>query len=184
MFASLTLDNLFLYCAWVGSIIYVIRILMSFGGVLDSDSMDSVADHISDDAFQFLSLNTLVGFLMMFGWGGLAASRQFLMSDPISLFVATCTGSLFFMATRLIFKSAKKLMSTGTVFDIQKSVGKQGKVYQRIAENKRGVIQVTLDDFCRELDAVSIDNREIPSFQSVEIIKVIDSRTVVVRRVK
>jgi len=75
-------------------------------------------------------------------------------------------------------------MSTGTVFDIQKSVGKQGKVYQRIAENKRGVIQVTLDDFCRELDAVSIDNREIPSFQSVEIIKVIDSRTVVVRRVK
>lgn len=184
MLAFFNIDTLFSYCAWGGTSIYVLRILIGFTGAVDSESMDTSVDHVSDDAFQFLSLNTLVGFLMMFGWGGLAAYRQFLLSEPISLTIAMCIGLFFVLMTRLIFKNAKKLTSTGTVFDIQKAIGKQGKVYQKIQPNKRGVIHVILDDFSRELDAVSVDSREIPSFQPVEIIKVVDNKTVIVKQVK
>lgn len=183
-FNALTLDTLFTYCAYAGSLLYVIRLLLGFGGIIDSDASESMSDHLSDSAFEFLSFNTLVGFCMMFGWGGLAASRQFLLPDFISLCIAIVCGLLFVAMVKLIFKSAKKLVSPGSNFDIQKTIGKRGKVYQEIKENKRGVIQVVLDEFSREFDAISIDNREIPSFQAVEVLKVVDHKTVVVKRIK
>ncbi len=184
MLAFFNIDTLFSYCAWGGTSIYVLRILIGFAGAADSESMDTAVDHVSDDAFQFLSLNTLVGFLMMLGWGGLAAYRQFLLSEAVSLTIAVLVGAIFVLMTRLIFKNAKKLTSTGTVFDVHKAVGKQGRVYQKIQANKRGVIHVILDDFNRELDAISVDSREILSFQPVEILKVVDRKTVIVKQVK
>lgn len=184
MLMYFSVDSLFSYLAWGGTALYALRILMMLGGAVQEDSFEDASSHFSDDAFQFLSLNTLVGFLMMFGWGGLAASRQHFYSAPISLIVAFCSGALFVWVTRILFKNAKKLVSSGTRFDIQKTVGCQGRVYQSIRENKRGVIQVISDNFTRELDALSIDNREIESFQAVEVIKVIDSKTVMVKRIK
>ncbi|MCH9633824.1 MAG: hypothetical protein S4CHLAM7_05580 [Chlamydiae bacterium] len=176
--------SVFSICAWTGSAVYLLLFLLSLLGAVDSDSLDGISDHGSDHAFQFFSLNTIFGFLMMFGWGGLAGARQFAFSSFTSILIGVVCGIAFLVSTRYLFKSAKKMMSRGTIFNIQNSVGKQAKVYQAIRENKRGVVQVIIDDFCRELDAVSIDNREIPSFQSVEIIKIIDNKTVIVRRVK
>ena len=184
MFDLINIDTLFSYCAWSCSAIYLIRILIGFSGAIDAESMDTEMAHASDDAFQFLSFNTLIGFFMMFGWGGLAAYRQFLLTENISMLVATLAGLVFVIMTRLVFKNAKKLTSTGTVFDVEKAVGKQGRVYQKIASNKRGVIHVIIDDFNRELDAISVDGREIESFKPVEIIRSVNNQTVVVKQVK
>lgn len=182
--ASSLIYKLFSICAWGGTLIYALRVVIGFAGSADLDaSIDSTEHHFSDDAFNFLSLNTLVGFLMMFGWGGLVAYKQFDLSQALSIFIALLSGVFFVIVTQWIFKSAKKLTSSGTVFDVQKVVGKQGKVYQEIQPGKRGVVQVILDDFIRELDAISIDQSEIPSFKPVEIIKAIDSKTVIVKQI-
>jgi membrane protein implicated in regulation of membrane protease activity len=183
-FQSTGLDALFTYCAYLGSFLYGVRLLLSFGSSIESESLDPVFDHSSDNAFQFLSINTLLGFCMMFGWAGLAASRQFLLSNLSALFIALATGSLFVASTKYIFKSARKLVSRGSRVDIEKIIGKRGKVYQEIGENKRGVIQVVVDDFTREFDAISVDNRAIASFQTVEILKVLDQKNVVVKHLK
>lgn len=183
-FQSSGLDALFTYCAYIGSLLYGVRLLLSFGSSIEPESLDPLSDSSSDDAFQLLSINTLLGFCMMFGWAGLAASRQFLLSNLSSLFIALVIGSLFVASTQYIFKSARKLVSRGSRVEIEQSIGKKGKVYQEIGENKRGVIQVVLDDFTREFDAISVDNRVIPSFQLVEVLKVLDQKTVIVKHLK
>ena len=184
MFKYPDVETLFSYCAWGGTILYFFRLLIGFGGAVDSEPIDSTMGPLSDDAFHFLSLNTLLGFLMLFGWGGLAASRQFLFSEPLSLIIALFSGIFYVFVTRFIFKNAKKLTSAGTVLNIHNAIGKQGSIYQEIKPNKVGVVQVNLDHFTREFDAKSIDNQEISSFQVVDIIKVINNNTLLVKKIK
>lgn len=177
------LDTLFAYCAWGGALIYFLRILIGFTGVADSESSDVLDHHESDHAFQFLSLSTLFGFLMMFGFGGLAAHKQFHLSEILSLLIALGSGVLFVLLTRFIFKNAQKLTSSGTIFNIEKTIGLQGRVYQKITPNKRGVIHIILDEHHRELDALPANNQEIESFQVVQILKIIDNKTVIVKKI-
>ncbi len=177
-----SLDSLFCYCAYIGTAFYILRLLIGFGGEIDSG--DSLSHQESDDAFRFLSLNTLIGFCMMFGWGGLAGFRQFQLSGILSFVTAVISGAVFLGLLKIIFSGAKKLVGRGSVQDLDKVAGVTGKVYQSIGTNKRGVVQIVLDDFIREFDAVSADNREIPSFETVEILKAIDQKTVLVKRIR
>ncbi len=184
MFNYFSLDQIFSACAWVATPFYLLRILLSFIGFSDGDSADTLGDHSSDDAFKFLSLNALIGFLMMFGWGGLTAHRQFSLNNLISVSVALSSGLLFLGLTRSIFKVARALTSTGSTFDIQSALGKQAMVYQKIEVGEQGVIQISLHDLTHQLHARSNDNQVINSFKTVEIIQVIDHQTVLVKRVK
>ena len=180
------LERIFWLCAIVSSILFLIRTILMFIGQ-DSDNADSidvdVDDVSSDTSFQVLSINSITAFFMMFGWIGLSCYKQFSMGNLPSILIALVAGIISLIITSYIFQAAKKLVSTGSGFTIDKTVGLKASVYQRIPANGKGKIQISIKGgMTREIDAISENQQEIESFQSVTVVKVIDPSTVSVAK--
>jgi hypothetical protein len=96
----------------------------------------------------------------------------------------TIGGLITLLITGLIFRGAKKLHSSGTVFRIEDAIGKEAMVYQRIPKDGAGKISISLHNFTHEIDAVSSLQEELLSFTSVRIIEKVDEKTVRVTPIK
>lgn len=193
-----TLENIFWFCAIGGTVFFVIRFGMLLlgashgdggdfqdvdmhGGDLHGDGHDGSG---SDAHFSVLSINSITAFIMMFGWAGLTSYKQFTLGVIASALIALIVGVLCMFFTAYLFQAARKLVSKGTVFKIEDSVGKKASVYQRIPEQGKGRINLSVPGSnTRELDALSEDKKVIDSFKTVEIVKVVDHQTVSVREV-
>ncbi|MFC2140525.1 hypothetical protein ACFLQ1_02255, partial [Candidatus Auribacterota bacterium] len=151
------------------------------GGDVD---VDGDFDVDSDVAFELISINSLTAFFMMFGWIGLSCYKQFSLNSALSILIATAAGICCMLITAFLFRVAKKLVSQGVKFNIADTVGKVASVYLKIPTQGKGKIQISINDgMTRELAAISKDHEEIDSFQSVEIVEVIDANTVAVKKI-
>lgn len=168
-------DTLFWLFALGGSSVFVIQFILSLLG------MDN---HEESGDFKWLSKQALTGFIMMFGWVGLTCRKEFEFTNAASSLIAFGVGLLSILIIGSIFRVAKKLQSSGTVFKIDDAVGKNGVVYHRIPENGIGKISISLEDFTYEIDAVSLHHKELASFTQVHVIKKSDDTTVVVVPIK
>jgi hypothetical protein len=188
----MTLESVFWVSAVIGSILFVGRFAMMLMGA-DHGGGD-VAGHgdggfgnsdlgYSDLAFEFFSLNTIMAFFMMFGWAGLACYKQYSMGAAISVFVALAAGLVSMVIVVYVFRMVRKLSCAGCEFNIEDTVGEKASVYQLIPETGKGRIQVSVKNgVTREIDAVSADRKEIKSFETVEVVGVVDKNTVSVRK--
>lgn len=165
------------FCALVGSGMMLIQFLLNLFG-LGEDHVDEIA--IDALKFKWLSRQAISGFVMMFGWTGLACQHEFGLSMMPSILISFAVGVLTIFITTSIFKAAKKLHSSGNVFNIEEAIGKEAFVYQRIPKEGVGKVTISLQNFTHEIDAISLNQEELPSFTRVQIIKKLDNHTVVV----
>jgi hypothetical protein len=121
---------------------------------------------------------------MMFGCVGLTSRNEFGLSGLSSMTISFAGGLLAIFITGLIFRGANRLRSSGTVFRIEDTIGKEATIYQRIPKNGVGKISVSLNNFTHEIDARSNYTEDLPSFTSVQIIKKADDNTVLVIPIK
>jgi hypothetical protein len=172
-------DTLFWTSAIAGSGLFAIQFLLSLVGTSEGDDLD---ENGAMDAAQikWLSKQALTGFLMMFGWTALACKKEFGLPLPITIILSVIAGLATVAINGLLFKSANHLRSTGTVFDLDKAIGKEAFVYQRISKQGAGKISVSIDQIIHEIDAVALNGEEIESFSSVLIAKKIDDKTLAV----
>lgn len=119
----ITKENLFWFCALLGSGSFLIQILFAFFVGHEDDF---------DYSFKWLSKQAVTGFLMMFGWVGLSCILELKFPLFLSTLIALFAGLISVLITALIFKGAQKLRSTGTIFKLEEAIGKQAFVYQRI----------------------------------------------------
>lgn len=193
-FFSLNIDyieNIFWFFAIAGTSFFILKALSFAVGSFGEHSMtDDVAsdtiDHGSDSnhAFKIISIHSLTGFFMMFGWVGLASYKQFMLSSELSTFIAFIAGCFMLLTTHVIFKTATSLTSPGSKFLIEQLVGKTGTVYQQIPGNGGiGKIQISTNGLLREVKAVSQTNKKIDSFVAVEVTRIAGEGTVAVRKI-
>ncbi len=168
-------EYIFWFCALAGSGVFLIQSILNFSGL----GAEDVDDATSQD-FKWLSKQAVTGFLMMFGWIGLAMLYEGGFSFPISTLIAALAGIGSALIVGYLLRLTSLLRSTGTVFDIRDAIGKEASVYQRIPLNGKGKVTISLHEISYELDAVSRESEEIDSFQPVQIIEVSDDNTVVV----
>ena len=175
-----TADLIFLVCAVVGLTLFALRgIFMLLGGLFSGDDFD----HHHEDVvptFKFLTLHTLTGFLMIFGLLGLGLRHQLNYSFGLTLGLAFLAGFFMMFIVGMIFYGASQVTSRGTVFIINETIGLTGVVYQRIASNQEGKIQIEVNGMTRELAAKAREGIEIDSFVYVRVVDVIDEHTVIV----
>lgn len=191
-------EKVFWISAVFGTVFFLLRVLMmvigGFGAESDHDVSHDSGQHVeadghdhshelegTDTAFKLVSINTMTGFFMMFGWGGLAAYRDFELSALQSIAAALVAGLITMYLTASLFRVALKLTSAGSSFQVNEIVGKVATVYLQIPAQGRGKIQISHDGISRTVEAVSEDGVEIPSFKDVDVVKVVDARTVSVR---
>ncbi len=180
-------DLVFWSSALFGTVLFVLRLCATVvGGVSDeSDDMmieDADEYHHYTGSFKLFTLHSVSGFFMMFGWVGLACVKQLHYSQHVAILFSFIAGFATMLLTALIFKWSQLLVSSGTRFSIEKTVGMVGTVYQQIPNKGHGKIQLIVDGVTREILAQSHDNHSIESFCSVQVVGVLDYETVLVKK--
>ncbi len=164
-------ESLFWFCAAAGSGLFLVQFLLSFLGAEDEDGGGN---------FKWLSKQALSGFLMMFGWVGLTCRKEFGTGNGVAIALGVMGGAFAMFVSAFLFKVARKLRSTGTVFQIEKAIGKEAVVYQRIPQDGVGKVTVSIEGIGHELDAISLDGKTLDSFSAVKIVKIENGQTAVV----
>jgi hypothetical protein len=183
------LGKVFWLCAICGTLFFCLRLIMMIvaGDISDTDGDIDDGSHMSDSsdaAFEILSIHTITALIMMFGWGGLTCYLQFGLGHVLSILTAAGVGIFAMAITAFIFKMASSLVSKGGVFRIHDTVGMNASVYQQIPAEGLGKIHISMPNGgTREMNAVSAEKNEIPSFQTVKIVEVVDNHTLSVRKI-
>ena len=179
-------NTIFWISAVLGTTFFLLRVLMSlFGGGFGEDDIDVDVDSFEDgDAhhgnglFKFFTMHSVSGFLMMFGWAGLACSVQCTLSAGYSFLIALGCGLAMLITTVLIMRGALFFEGPGSVFSSKKTIGLIGTVYQRIPAHGQGKIHIVVNTSTRELLAQSYTKKDIESFTLIKVVKAIDHEVV------
>jgi len=133
-------------------------------------------------AFKLISLNSITGFIMMFGWVGLAAYRERGLAAPAAILAGLLGGLATMYLTAYLFRAAMRLAHPGSRFSAEKTLGGKATVYVAIPAEGRGQIQISSSGMLHTLEAVSEDRVPLESFASVTVVRTLDERTVSVRK--
>jgi membrane protein implicated in regulation of membrane protease activity len=179
-------QKVFLFCALVGGIIFVLRMILMVIGLGDHDVHDGGLDHVdghgdSDVSFKLFSLHGLTCFFMMFGLVGLGLSRQFWVPDVIAAAIGTIAGLFTFWVIAKLFSSMTKLQSDGTL-KLSNAIGQQGKVYLTIPAEGTGQVQVAFQGRLMIYDAISANKEEIKTGDQIVVIDIAGGNILVVER--
>ena len=170
-----TLDiiwQIYYYVAIFSTILFAIKltIFMIFGGGTEV-SADFNTEFDTDTSFDFISLQTILAFLMGFGWMGYAMLKQFGQSQIISLLSAIGVGLIFMFGTALLMFSVRKL-EKNVKKDKKTAIGKIGKAYTNFAPKGNGQIEININEQLTVVDALNTTDEEIKAFENVKVLKV------------
>ncbi|MBP3213586.1 MAG: NfeD family protein [Bacteroidaceae bacterium] len=169
-------------CAIVGSLIFLVQMVLTLMGMDHSDmdvDFDGADTMDLGGGISLFSIKNFVNFIVGFGWGGVCFADAIENKWLLTL-VAVAVGVGFVLMFFFIKKQTKRLEHNGA-FRIEDSVGKTVDVYLRIPAGKSGAgkVQVSLNGSVQELEALTEGN-SIPSGQKVKVVGVIDGSTVLV----
>lgn len=178
-FLPSTQNHIFWISATAGTVVFLLRVVLSFfGNSIFEHEIDipDAHDGLHHDGYllKLLSIHSLSGFLMMFGWSGLACINQFGHSTTRAFLIALACGFAMLIITTLIMRAAMSLESTGAIFSINKTIGLTGSVCQKIPAHGQGKVTVVVNNITREVLAKSHNKKPIESFSIVKVIKAID----------
>jgi len=185
--------KIFLTCAVVGGILFLVRLMMQFfsAGDLHADigvggDMDLTGGDIghpdADASFKLLSFQGLTAFFMMFGLVGLALLKQSEVGEGWAMLGALIAGIITMWVIGKIFSVMKRFQSSGTM-DNEKAIGQEGTVYLNILAGGTGKVQVVVQNHLREFDAISTDKEEIKTGERVMVVRVVSGNVMVVQKI-
>lgn len=175
--------------AAVSSILFVIQlVLMAIGaghhdtsGFNSGDATDTVAGHEGAAAtFQLFSVQSVLAFLMGFGWTGLGGLNEWNLSRGVTVLLSFVVG-LGFLVLSAFLNSQIRRLNSEPKYNIKDCIGKTGTVYVSIPESKEGMgqVTVTVSGRKRTLQARSTGG-PIAAFATVKIVAVDDDEHVTV----
>lgn len=172
--------SIFWFCALAGSGMFLIQSIINIFGIAGQDGLDASTESADVRNFKWLSMQAITGFLMMFGWTAVTCQNEFELQLGTTVGISLAAGIVAAFIIRALFKLAKKLRSSGSVYRIEDAIGKEAYVYQSIPKGGMGKISMSLQHLTHEIDAISNYPEDLPSFMRVKIIEKKDDSTVVV----
>lgn len=159
------------YLALFATIFFGIKLIIFtiFGGDGCEVQTDFNIEMDSDPSFSFLSLQSILAFLMGFGWMGYACLHEFKFSQITTLLCAIVIGLIFMFIMAFLMFSVKKL-EKNVKKDLATSIGKTGKAYTNFDNNGYGKIEIEVSGQLSIIDAYNMTDTPIKSFETVEVI--------------
>ena len=159
--------------ALVGSLVFIIVMIMAFAGG-DADDLGDLDSDIDSDVgagFQFISFKNIVGFFTIFGWSGIACIDAGL-SKPFTVVISIISGLLMMVVMASLFYYINKLSDSGTL-NYKNAIDAVGEVYLTIGSDRSsmGKVSINVQGTVRELDALT---DALSDLKSGTIIKVVD----------
>ena len=161
------LETVFLLCAVLGGLLFLLRLGLSFFSAEAADFDSAHIDqgyldvrHVGEGRFPFLTQQGITGFLALFGLAGLALSRADV--PPIgSALGGIAAGLVGMLVIAWIFLSMQRVRSDG-VLRIENTISKEGSVTLAIPAESSGQVSLILRGAPRLFDAVSAHRQPIP----------------------
>lgn len=182
-FAEFTDSTVYFTMAMIGTLFFLLRMLMLlFGGGdgtdFDLDHADGVEGH--HGGFSFFSLLSILSFLMGAGWLGLACRREWELTSLVSALVAGGFGFLLMTFSSFGIYQMRKMNQSGS-YDVKNCIGSIGRIYLKVPAKGqgRGQIEITVDGRRKVLPAVSAST-EIASFAAARVLGVQEDETLIV----
>ena len=157
-----------------------------------SDGMDADADGDGDAGagdhpglfagLKLFTLRGIVAFLAVCGWGGLWLLRMG-MHPIFAVFLAIAMGFWAMLLMALFLRVALNLQDDGTL-DFRNALGTAGTVYLTIPARRagEGKVHVVVQEQLRELEAVTDEERPIPTGSEIVVVGLSGGNTLVVCR--
>jgi len=191
--------------AIAGSFFFILRLVLmligagmgdEFGdGAMDDGGLDHAGgmdqggegagthDHHGSDstsAFKVLSLQTIAGFVMGFGWGGVGAYLGLGWEPTMSFVAAIASGVFMVWVLTTLLKSISLLHASGNI-PIDAAVGCAGSVYAGVPARGagRGKVRLIVNNRARIFNAVSAAE-ELPRHTRVRVVMVNRDNTVTI----
>ena len=175
LIGNITVEMSYFYIACFATLLFIVKLaLYSFTGG-DTDINDANGGVETDVAFNFFSIQSVLAFLMGFGWLGLAGIKQWHMSTLNSALVAAICGFLMMILSAYLMFCLKKLGKTVTR-DYSECVGKMAKAYTSFAPNGSGQVEIDFNGQLSIENAINTTDREIKSFSEVKVVKFEDNK--------
>lgn len=188
MLSYLTLKTLFIACAGLGGVLFLVRgVLGLLGAGEGSDGMDfadgDAALDGSGHSFQVLSVQGIAGFFLMFGLIGLVLSEQVGLGPLISTGGGLAAGVAMALIIARIMLSMKRLQSSGNV-QLSAAVGAEGTVYLTVPADsaQTGQVQLEVQGRLRVYDANTSGGTALPEGARVRVTGVFGQRSLTVEK--
>ncbi len=177
-----TMEQVLWVMALVGSIFFLIQLVLTFfGGDSDMDG-DADADVSADDGagHQMFTLKNLVTFFTLFGWTSLACLSVGL-SPLLSIVLGAAAGTLMVVLMMYLFSRLTALKHSGTL-QLKNAIGLTGRAYLPIPALRAGLgkVHVRVQGGLKELDAIQAGPEIIPTGAIVHVVDIIDERILLV----
>lgn len=181
---SLSVANfaqIYYYIAMFATIVFLIKLIMfAFTGG-DMDAQVEVQTEIhADSSFNFLSIQSVLAFLMGFGWMGYAAIKQFSLTQYVSLAAAFGVGLFFMLVNTFLMFSVRKL-EKNVKKDASTAIGKIGKAYSTLQPRSMGQVEVEVSGQLSVVNAMNDSDEVINSFDAIKVVKVVGDLLYVVK---
>lgn len=181
LIGSSGLALVFAIAAAVGALVFLIRLVLQIFGVGDGDVDIDFDDVTGHDSVQILSLHGLSAFFMIFGLVGLALLLESGAGEFLSIAGGFLAGTASLLVSAKMFELMARLQSSGTLV-IERAIGSRGTVYLKIPAEGRGQVQVSVQNSLREFDAVSANQVEIATGESIEVVGIQGANILSVRK--
>ena len=208
---GLQLAEQILYCIAVpATLILIIQIILMLIGMGDSgaginpsdtsgldmpdgfdgaDSFDAdipdhdISSHTDIADFRLLSVQSVIAFLCIFGWSGIAALACGIPAWGAIIIGAVLGFGAMFLVAKIIQWSSK-LTQNGN-FNMKNLLGENGTVYIHIPPKGEGTgkINISCGERFLEFDAVSEEDKMLSTGSAVRVVDIIAGSTLVVEKI-
>jgi hypothetical protein len=170
---------------WVLAVPFsVFFILQLFTTLFGHDHHHDAHSHDSDFedgvGFNLFTIKNLIAFFCIFGWVGIASVDSGV-STVLSFVFATIGGLIIMVLMTTIVYYLAKASVDGTM-KFKNAIGAAGEVYLTIPANRGsvGMVQVKVQGSLRTLEAVTDDEKDIPTGKLIKVMKVVSNNLLVV----
>lgn len=166
-------SNIYLYVGVASSVLFLIKLalLLVAGEGGDTDvEFDLAEDAVGSESFELISFQSIMAFLMFFGWSGMALQEEYMMTKGVTLVLSSVIGFVGSLGFSYAFFRLRKMSSPGVqslVFD----EGKHVEVYSNIPPSKEGYGQVKVihNNQTHYLNAYTDDDVELKTGKVVYV---------------
>jgi membrane protein implicated in regulation of membrane protease activity len=169
---------------WVLAIPFsVFFILQLFSTIFGHDHHDSHGhdSHYEDGGgFNLFTIKNLIAFFCIFGWVGIAAVDSGVSTVLAFVFASLGGLAVMILMTTLVYYLAKA--SVDGTMKFKNAIGVAGEVYLTIPANRGsvGMVQLKVQGSMRTLEAITDDDKDIPTGKMIKVMKVMNNNLLVV----
>ncbi|MDR1519363.1 MAG: hypothetical protein LBU23_04360 [Planctomycetota bacterium] len=170
------LADFYLLLAAISTLLFALRLAAFFffgsGAELGSGA-DAAGALESDASFDYLSLQSILAFLMGFSWIGLAGLRQWGLGSGASFILALAAGAVLLFFSAFLMRQVMRLDSSPSQ-DYGDALGRTGMAYTNFTADGGGRVQIEINGKLTVANAINAGGGEINSFDRIRVVEVED----------